>query len=256
MFQLIYRCIKKIGDSKKISAWKSKGFSVETIERPATSNNILSPSINDINVRIRVKFDESSLKHDKLNKAVVNIYIVYEINLYSFKQSADFTLENSLYGAVMLTKNADFDKSKYSEFGIGFDPHISFSFSGGKGFAKNMIIFGADMSSSVLLGNANILILGKCPTQGLIDTTLTVDKGIGFTEQQKKFCLSLQYNGSNSYLFINSVEIYKFNVKYCEINAASLSLSNVLKEFSVDNMRKTELYGYVCDFSVDYDSTY
>ena len=26
------------------------------------------------------------------------------------------------------------------------------------------------------------------------------------------------------------------------------------KHFSVDNMKKTRLYGYVCDFSVDYDA--
>ena len=32
-------------------------------------------------------------------------------------------------------------------------------------------------------------------------------------------------------------------------------MSNVWKGFLADNMKKTGLYGYVCDFSVDYDST-
>ena len=36
---------------------------------------------------------------------------------------------------------------------------------------------------------------------------------INFTENNKKFCLSLHYNGANSYLFVNSIEIYKFKVK-------------------------------------------
>ena len=59
----------------------------------------------------------------------------------------------------------------------------------------------------------------------------------------------LHYNEVNSYLFVNGVRIYTFKVKNTEINAAPLCLDNV----SVDNMRKTGLYRYVYDFSVDYD---
>ena len=33
----------------------------------------------------------------------------------------------------------------------------------------------------------------------------------------------------------------------------SLCLGNISKDWSVDNIKKTELKGYVCDFSVDYD---
>ena len=42
---------------------------------------------------------------------------------------------------------------------------------------KNVIIFGADMSSSVHIDNKekDILILGEEPTQGLDDTTLTAE---------------------------------------------------------------------------------
>ena len=56
--------------------------------------------------------------------------------MWPFKQSVDFTLGNSLFGAVKLTKNADFDKYKYSGYGIGFDAHGNFSLSGGSGFGK------------------------------------------------------------------------------------------------------------------------
>ena len=52
---------------------------------------------------------------------MVNIYIVYEINLWPFTVAKDLALENSLFGAVKLTKIADFDKYKYSGYGIGFD---------------------------------------------------------------------------------------------------------------------------------------
>ena len=56
--------------------------------------------------------------------------------MWPFKQSVDFTLGNSLFGAVKLTKNADFDKYKYSGYGIGFDAHGNFSLSDGSEFGK------------------------------------------------------------------------------------------------------------------------
>ena len=59
--------------------------------------------------------------------------------------------------------------------------------------------------------------------------------------------------GANSYLFVNGTEIYKFKGKDSEIVTTRLCLGNVSKDFSVDNMEKTGLNGYVYDFSVDYD---
>ena len=75
-----------------------------------------------------------------------------------------------------MTKNADIDKYKYLSYGFGFDRKSSFSFPGG-GVGQNVIIFGADMSSSVHVDNKkkDILILGKDPTQGL-EYTLTAEK--------------------------------------------------------------------------------
>ena len=71
---------------------------------------------------------------------------------------------------------------------------------------------------------------------------------------RKKFCLSLHYNGANSYLFVNGTEIIKFKAKYSEIVATPLCLGNISKDFYADNMKKTGLNGYVYDFSVDYDA--
>ena len=42
---------------------------------------------------------------------------------------------------------------------------------------------------------------------------------INVTKTRKKFCLNLHYNGANSYLFLNGVEIHKFKAKRFEINA-------------------------------------
>ena len=78
---------------------------------------------------------------------------------------------------------------------------------------------------------------------------------INFTVTKKKLCLSLHYNGSNSYLFVNGTEIYKFKVKDSEIVPSPLCLGNISKDWSVDNMKKTGFTGYVFDSSVDYNVT-
>ena len=77
---------------------------------------------------------------------------------------------------------------------------------------------------------------------------------INFTVTKKKFCLSLHYNGANSYLLANGTEIYKFKAKDSEIVATLLYIGNISKDWSVDNMKKTGFNGYVYDFSVDYDA--
>ena len=78
---------------------------------------------------------------------------------------------------------------------------------------------------------------------------------ITFTEKNKKFCLSLHYNGANSYLFVNGTEIYKFKAKDSKIVASPLCLGNISKDWSTDDMKKTGFNGYVYGFSVDYGAT-
>ena len=66
-----------------------------------------------------------------------------------------------MFGAVSLTKHVDIDQYKYSGHGIESDRNREFSFS--NGFGRNVIIFGANMSSSVHANNRikNSLVLGK-----------------------------------------------------------------------------------------------
>ena len=160
-----------------------------------------------------------------------------------------------MFGSVKVTKNLDIDKYRYSGYGIGFDRKRAFSF--GNGFGQNVIIFGADMSSSIHASNKakNILVLGKDFVQGLDNTTIYAEKlySINFTKTNTKFCLSLHYNRSNSNLFVNGTEIHKFKTKDSEIIAAPICLGNISRDFSVDNIKKTGLNRYVYDFSVDYD---
>ena len=112
---------KLITNKSPILSWQSKGLSTENIDPPTTS---LSPSINYVGKKIRVKFTGNCLKQsNKLtytHEKVVNIYIVYELGEYSSNLN-DPTPKNSLFGAVALTKNTDIDKYGYSGYGIGFD---------------------------------------------------------------------------------------------------------------------------------------
>ena len=66
---------------------------------------------------------------------------------------------------------------------------------------------------------------------------------INFAENNKKFCLSLHYNGANSYLFVNGTEIHKRKAKNSKIVATLFCLRNISKQWFVDNMKKTGLNG-------------
>ena len=188
----------------------------------------LTPQLSYFSDTTRVEFKGSCLNQDKItfnHRNIVNIYIAYELNkLYS---KTTLTLVNCLFGAVS--------------------------------FGRNEIIFGVDMSLSVHVDNKgkDILILGKGPTQGLGEHSLTAEKmySVNFTDNGDKYCLSLHYNEANSYLFVNGKEIIKFKAKDSEIVATPLCLVNIWKDWSVDNMKDAGLNGYVYDFSVDYDAT-
>ena len=76
---------------------------------------------------------------------------------------------------------------------------------------ENVIIFGADMSSSVHVDNKgeDILFLGKGPTQPLDDSALTTESKhpINSTQSEKRFVLGLHSKGSNSFLFLQSKKL-------------------------------------------------
>ena len=69
--------------------------------------------------------------------------------------------------------------------------------------------------------------------QGIENTTIYAEKlySINLTNNKTKFCLSLHYNGDNSYLFVNGTEIHKFKVKDSETVVKQLCLGNISKEF-------------------------
>ena len=174
-------------------------MSDERINSIKTSDYGITPYLSyyDTN-KIRVKFDGGCLKQDPgsfVHGGIVNVYIVYEISK-NINISDYPTLENCLFGAVKLTKNADIDKYGYSGYGIGFDRRGSFSFPC-TGLGKN-VIFGVDMSSSTKIDNRknNILILAKRSNAGF--RTYTKCIRLILQKKNKKICLCLFYNKENS----------------------------------------------------------
>ena len=156
VFRSLNKYFKIIAYKKFISSWQSKGLSGETIKHPGTSDNSLTPLIDYLGKKIRAKFTGSCLKQPKssyTHGTIVNIYIVYELGA-SDSNDNDPTLKNCLLAAVTLTKNADIHKYGYSGYGIGFDRTSRFSFPG-SGFGQNVLIFGADMSSSAHIDNSS-----------------------------------------------------------------------------------------------------
>ena len=68
--------------------------------------------------------------------------------------------------------------------------------------------------------------------------TLTAEYPINFTQPNKRFVLSLHYNGINSFLFVNTRKIYQFKTKISEIKYYTLCLGNISKDFTINNMKK------------------
>ena len=87
------------------------------------------------------------------------------------------------------------------------------------------------MSSSVHANNRtkSVLVLGKNFMQGLDNTTIHAENlySISLTKTNRKFCLSLHYNGASSYLFDNGTELIKFKANDSDIVAPPLCLGNI-----------------------------
>ena len=150
VFQLVYRYIKVIANTRYIAEWKSKGLFDESIKPSTTSNNSLTPLIDYYEYKMRLKFNGSCLRQSEVmytHEKAVNIYIIYEL-AGSSSPSDDRALKNCLFGAVTLAKKADVDNYGYTGYGIDFDRKSSFSFPGSR-LGQNVFIFGADMSYSV-----------------------------------------------------------------------------------------------------------
>ena len=88
----------------------------------------------------------------------------------------------------------------------------------------------------------DILILDKGATQGLNDAALTAETQylINFTIPSLEFCVSLHYNGRNSFFFVDSTKIHQFKAKDSAIKKYSVSIGNISGGFSASYMKKKQ----------------
>ena len=228
---LVYDC--KMGSfsfgSKDVSAWKSTGI----YNYPSRSNmNAFGNSKSDLpnlknDGRMHVYLSGNRFHKNKLiipnNNNAINIYCVYKLVPIASSRDTTFTIQKALFEAMQITKNADTSKYDYKGYGICFDEGTQFGHTITEGGfahtanARNVLIFGADMSFSVQATNRanHIYVMGDRFAQSIHNTTIYAGKMFyrNFTDPGKKFMLSLHYNDNNSYLFVNGREELKFKCK-------------------------------------------
>ena len=165
------------------------------------------PNIKN-NDRIDVHLSGNHFQQNKViipnnSKNAINIYCVYELDSVASSRDTSFTIQNALFGAMQITKNAtDNSKNNYKGYGICFDERSQFGHTiteDGITYTsngRNVLIFGVDMSFSAHATNKanHIYLMGDGLTQGINDTTLYAEKKYfrNFTEPGIKFVLSLR----------------------------------------------------------------
>ena len=197
-----------------------------------------------------------------INDNVVNIYIVYKLYPITSRDTT-FTIQNALFGAMQITKNADTSKYNYKGYGISFDESEEFTHVRKRGnfnnttMARNVRIFGVDMSFTKHANNKanNIYVMGKDYIQKINDTTIHAEKMYyrNFTDPVKKLVLSLHYNGNNSYLYVNGNQKLNFKAKTDQLVKEKLCLGNLSDQWTSSESEKTGLYGKIYDFVLDYE---
>ena len=112
-----------------------------------------------------------------------------------------------MFDTVKLLRNAIKSKFTFNDWAIAFNGEDSWSF--GNDFARNIVNFGVDDSplSHTDDRENNYLVLGEGLTDGINDGTSSAEKklvfSIEFSKANTNFCLSLHYNGDESYLHVN-----------------------------------------------------
>ena len=246
----------------KISTWKSTGIfnylGNSNINVVGDSKSVLPELKND--ERMHVSLSGNHFQQNKViipnNNNVINIYCVYKIDATASTRDDTFTVQNALFGAMEITKNADTSKYKYKGYGVCFDEGGMFSM-GNINNGRNVLIFGVEESSLVHSNNTanNIYVMGDGIVQGINDTKLYVEKTYSqnFTQPSKTFVLSLHYNGDDSYLFVNGKQELKFKVKTDQLVKEKLCIGNLSDQWTASESEKTELYGNIYNFVVDYE---
>ena len=240
--------------SRDISEWKSTGIhnysSDSNMNAVANAKTNLPNSKNDgrMHVHLSGNHFQQNVAGIPNNGDVINIYCVYKLDPIASSRDTSFTIQDALFGAMQITKNAtDNSKNNYKGYGICFDEGSQFGHTmteGGRTHitnGRNVLLFGADMSFSIHATNRanHMYVMGVGLTQGIHDTTLYVEKKYfrNFTEPNVKLVLSLHYNGDDSYLFVNGRQELKFKCKTKQLVKEKLCIGNLSDQWTAANQK-------------------
>ena len=191
---LVYECKVEsfIFNNKKILKWRSTGIfnysDYYSMNGNKNRKNEMPILKNDDRLYVYLQgnhFQQNNVltsnNDNVVNKDVVNIYIVYKLDPIASTRDTSITIQNALFGAMQITKNAtDNSKNNYKGYGICFDEGSDFDHTiNDGGFshttdARNVLIFRADMSFSAHATNKanHIYLMGERLTQGINGTTI------------------------------------------------------------------------------------
>ena len=133
---LVYEC--KVGslsfNNKNISNWESTG--VFNSSDYYSMNGIKNMPILKNDGRLYVYLQGNHFQQHNvltsnndhvLDENVINIYTVYKLDPLASTRDKSYTIQNALFGAMQITKNAtDYDKNNYKGYGICFDERSEF----------------------------------------------------------------------------------------------------------------------------------
>ena len=245
---LVYECKSSSFDTtatiNKISTWKSTAIFRISMIAVISGDSPKSEVVDDYHVHLSGNHFQQN-KADMSNNIGVNIYCVYKSDSISSSRDDTFTVQNALFGAMQVIKNADTSKYKYRGYGVCFDEGGSFS-KGNISNGKNVLIFGVDESSLVHKNNKanNIYVMGDLFVQGINDTTLYAEKiySQNFAQPNKKFVLSLHYNyDHDSYLFVNGKQELKFKAKTSQLLMKKLCIGNLSDDWTISESEKNRI---------------
>ena len=163
---LVYGC--KMGsfgfglNPRDITEWKSTGIynysSDSNMNAAANAKTDLPNFKNDgrMHVHLNGNHFQQNVAGTPNNGDVINIYCVYKLDLIASSRDTSFTIQDALFGAMEITKNAtDNSKNNYKRYGVCFDEGCQFGHTMSEGGrthitnGRNVLIFGADMSFSI-----------------------------------------------------------------------------------------------------------
>ena len=164
----------------QIDKWKLKGLSNQYLNGAGTVGDIvLNKPIKPMDVIFKgkgalVQYDDDIIAEGP----IVNIYVVYKTSPKTI--NSNFVSKNCLFGTIKIanTANSDTGKWQYSGYGIGFDSTGSLTHPDDGKDAKNVIIFGADLSNSRHATNKtpSVLVLRYGLIQKINDTTIYAER--------------------------------------------------------------------------------